>query len=213
MTEEVTGVDLVRAQLEIAQGKRLADIGLDQKSIPAPRGIAVQLRVNMETMVADGSVRPAGGMLTAFEAPIGPGIRVDAFGYAGYATNPRFDSLLAKVIVHTKSGELADVARRAYRALSEFRIVGVAGNIPVLQALLQHPDFQRGAFRYPFRRRPSRRAPQIGEASDEILRTAGGGVAAGKARRRARRQPRSAGGAGSWALRRRAVGRRWRCDC
>ena len=146
VTEEVTGIDLVRAQLEIAQGKRLADIGLDQKSIPAPRGIAVQLRVNMETMNGDGSVRPAGGTLTAFEPPIGPGIRVDAFGYSGYATNPRFDSLLAKVIVHAKSGDLADVAGRAYRALSEFRIVGAPTNIPLLQAILQHPAFQRGAF-------------------------------------------------------------------
>ena len=91
VTEEITGIDLVRAQLDIAQGKRLADIGLDQKSIPASRGIAVQLRVNMETMGADGSVRPAGGMLTAFEPPIGPGIRIDAFGYSGYATNPRFE--------------------------------------------------------------------------------------------------------------------------
>ena len=62
----------------------------------------MQLRVNMETMNADGSVRPAGGTLTAFEPPIGPGIRVDAFGYSGYATNPRFDSLLAKVIVHAQ---------------------------------------------------------------------------------------------------------------
>ncbi len=146
MTEEVTGIDLVRAQLEIAQGRRLADIGLDQKSIPAPRGIAVQLRVNMETINADGSVRPAGGTLTAFEPPIGPGIRVDAFGYSGYATNPRFDSLLAKVIVHAKSGDLADVAGRAYRALSEFRIVGAPTNISLLQAILQHPAFQRGTF-------------------------------------------------------------------
>jgi acetyl/propionyl-CoA carboxylase alpha subunit/acetyl-CoA carboxylase carboxyltransferase component len=146
VTEEITGIDLVRAQLEIAQGKRLAEIGLDQKSIPAPRGIAVQLRVNMETMAPDGSMRAAGGMLTAFEPPIGPGIRVDAFGYSGYATNPRFDSLLAKVIVHAKSGDLRDVAGRAYRALTEFRIVGAPTNIPVLQAILQHPDFQNGAF-------------------------------------------------------------------
>ena len=144
VTEEITGIDLVRAQLEIARGKRLANIGLDQKSILPPRGIAVQLRVNMETMKEDGSVRPSGGTLTAFEPPIGPGIRVDTFGYSGYQTNPRFDSLLAKVIVHAKSGDLADVASRAYRALSEFRLVGVRTNISLLQAILQHAEFQHG---------------------------------------------------------------------
>jgi len=162
VTEEVAGIDLVRAQLEIARGKRLADIGLDQKSIPAPRGIAVQLRVNLETMNADGSVRPAGGTLSAFEPPIGPGIRVDAFGYSGYATNPRFDSLLAKVIVHAKSGELADVAGRAYRALSEFRIVGAPTNISLLQGILQHQAFQRGAFDTRF----------VEEHLDELLKSA-----------------------------------------
>src|SRR5262249_38968290 len=71
---------------------------------------------------------------------------VDAFGYSGYATNPRFDSLLAKVIVHARSGDLTDVAGRAYRALSEFRIVGAPTNIPLLQAILQHPDVRRDAF-------------------------------------------------------------------
>ena len=129
VTEEVTGIDLVRSQLEIARGKRLADIGLDQPSISRPRGIAIQLRVNMETMKEDGSVRPGGGTLTAFEPPAGPGIRVDTFGYAGYQTNPRFDSLLAKVILHARSGDLAEVASRGCRALSEFRLAGVPTNM------------------------------------------------------------------------------------
>ena len=142
VTEEITGIDLVRAQLEIAQGERLKDIGLDQASIPKPRGMAIQLRVNMETMAADGTAKPAGGTLTAFEPPAGPGIRVDAFGYSGYRTNPRFDSLLAKVIVHAPSGKLADVAARGYRALSEFRITGVPNNIGFLQTILRHPEFQ-----------------------------------------------------------------------
>ena len=91
VTEEVTGIDLVRSQLEIARGQRLADIGLDQSSISSPRGIAIQLRVNMETLKEDGSVRPGGGTLSVFEPPTGPGIRVDTFGYAGYQTNPRFE--------------------------------------------------------------------------------------------------------------------------
>ncbi len=140
VTEEVTGIDLVRAQLDIAGGATLADLGLTQESVPKPRGMAVQVRVNMETMTADGTARPAGGTLTAFEPPSGRGTRVEAFGYAGYRTSPRFDSLLAKVIVHAPSGKFADVAAKAYRALSEFKIVGVPTNIGFLQTLLGHAD-------------------------------------------------------------------------
>ncbi|OKO87619.1 carbamoyl-phosphate synthase large subunit [Bradyrhizobium sp. NAS80.1] len=146
VTEQVTGIDLVTAQLAIAGGKKLADFGLEQGAISPPRGIAMQLRINMETMKEDGSVRPAGGTLTAFDPPIGPGIRVDAFGYSGYQTNPRFDSLLAKVVVHAVQGDLGDVANRAYRALSEFRIVGLPTNTSFLQAILQNAEFRSGAF-------------------------------------------------------------------
>ena len=95
----------------------------------------------METLAADGSVRPAGGTLTAFEPPTGRGIRTDSFAYGGYSTSPNFDSLLAKLIVHTPGGDYAAACAASYRALSEFRVEGVATNIPFLQALLQHPDF------------------------------------------------------------------------
>ena len=105
VTEEVTGIDLVRAQIEVAAGRGLAELGLAEA--PALVGQAVQLRVNTETMDATGAVRPTGGVLSVFEPPSGPGVRVDASGYAGYATNPNFDSLLAKVIVHERSGGLA----------------------------------------------------------------------------------------------------------
>jgi acetyl/propionyl-CoA carboxylase alpha subunit len=142
VTEEVTGIDLVRVQLEIADGATLKQIGLMQSAVPAPRGMAMQVRVNMETMAADGSARPAGGVLATFEPPGGPGVRVDSFGYAGYRTSPRFDSLLAKVIVHAPSGKLPDAINRACRALSEFRIAGVSTNIGFLQTLLRHPDVQ-----------------------------------------------------------------------
>ena len=73
VTEEVTGVDLVRAQLRIAAGERLGEIGLAQSDVPAARGYAIQTRVNMERMQPDGEVRPSGGMLTRFEPPSGPG--------------------------------------------------------------------------------------------------------------------------------------------
>ena len=69
VTEEVTGVDLVRAQLQIAGGATLAELGLLQRDIPPPRGFAIQTRITMESMAADGSIRPAGGTLTAFELP------------------------------------------------------------------------------------------------------------------------------------------------
>ena len=125
VTEEVTGIDLVQTQLRIAQGRSLGELGLAQRDVPEPRGFAVQVRVNTETMTADGAVRPAGGTLAAFEAPSGPGVRVDTAAYAGYATNPAFDSLLAKLVVSTPSSDVADAFARAYRALCEFRIEGV----------------------------------------------------------------------------------------
>ncbi len=144
VTEEVTGLDLVRLQIEVARGASLADLNLTQAEVPKPRGVAIQARVNLETMAADGSARPTGGVLSAFEPPSGPGVRVDGFGYAGYRTSTRFDSLLAKVIVHAQSGGLATAAAKALRALSEFKIVGAATNIGFLQSLLAHPDVVRG---------------------------------------------------------------------
>ncbi|HET6182790.1 MAG TPA: carboxyl transferase domain-containing protein [Acetobacteraceae bacterium] len=145
VTEEITGLDLVRIQLEIAQGARLAEIGLRQADVPAPRGIAIEARVNLESMGPDGGVRPTGGVLSVYEPPSGHGVRVDGYGYGGYRTNPRFDSLLAKVIAHAASGRVEDAAAKARRALSEFRVSGVPTNIPFLQSVLRHPDFLAGA--------------------------------------------------------------------
>lgn len=143
VTEEVTGIDLVAAQLGIAGGGTLAALGLTQAEIPTPRGMALQARVNLETMQPDGSVKAAGGVLSAYDPPSGPGVRVDGYGYAGYRTNPRFDSLLAKVIVHGRGG-FAQLAGKAVRALAEFRLAGAASNIAFLQALLRHPALLGG---------------------------------------------------------------------
>lgn len=139
VTEEVTGVDLVQAQLRIASGVTLSELGIGEPA-PLPRGYAIQVRINMETMAADGSPRPAGGTLTAFEGPAGAGVRLETLGYAGYKTSARFDSLLAKLITHSNSNRFEDAVRKAARALSEFRIEGVATNRAFLQALLDHPD-------------------------------------------------------------------------
>ena len=144
VTEAVTGVDLVQAQLRIAGGATLAELGLTQDQIPTARGYAIQARVNMETLSADGETRPGGGTLTAFEPPTGPGVRTDTYGYTGYTTNPAFDSLLAKVIGHAPTGDFGDAVRRTSRALSEFRIEGVATNLGFLQNVLAHPDFVAG---------------------------------------------------------------------
>ncbi len=143
VTEEILDLDLVKTQLRLAQGATLAGLGLTQDLVPAPRGYAVQVRVNMETMDAEGNVRPSGGTLAAFDIPSGRGIRVDTGGYAGYRTSPNFDSLLAKVIGHSNA-DFADAVAVTYRALCEFNITGVRTNISLLQNLLRHPDFIAG---------------------------------------------------------------------
>jgi acetyl/propionyl-CoA carboxylase alpha subunit/acetyl-CoA carboxylase carboxyltransferase component len=144
VTEEVLGIDLVRAQLELAAGRTLVELGLDQAAVPVPRGVAVQCRVNMETMAADGTARPGGGTLTVFEVPSGSGYRTDSFGYVGYRTSTSFDSLLAKVVVHTPSASLSDALAKADRALAELRVEGVPTNTTFLRAIVDHPDVRAG---------------------------------------------------------------------
>ncbi len=141
VTEEVLGVDLVKSQLAVAAGATLASLGLEQSAIPSPRGYAMQLRINMEVMDANGMTKPTGGTLSVFDLPSGPGVRVDTFGYTGYKTSAAFDSLLAKVIVHSPGTKWTDVVQKAARTLREFRIGGVAANIPFLGAVLAHPEF------------------------------------------------------------------------
>ncbi|MEA2859370.1 MAG: hypothetical protein QOC72_1409 [Methylobacteriaceae bacterium] len=139
VTEEVMGIDLVATQLRIAAGQTLVGLGLAHKN--APRGFAIQLRINMETMNAAGDARPSSGTLTAFDMPSGPGVRVDTFGYTGYRTTTSFDSLLAKLIVHSASPVFGAAIAKTYRAACETRIEGVETNIPFLQALLKHEAF------------------------------------------------------------------------
>jgi acetyl/propionyl-CoA carboxylase alpha subunit/acetyl-CoA carboxylase carboxyltransferase component len=140
VTEAVTGVDLVRLQLELAGGSTLADLDLTETAPPAPRGFAIQVRVNAETVGADGSVRPSIGVLTAFEPPGGPGIRVDTAMRPGARVHPRFDSLLAKIVAHGTSPVFADALARAARAVDECVVTGVGTNLPFLRRLLRHPD-------------------------------------------------------------------------
>ena len=142
VTEAVTGLDLVRLQLAVAAGATLSDLGLS--AAPPSRGAAMQVRVNMERISRDGSVHPTGGTLRVFEAPSGPGVRVDSFGYAGYTTSPSYDSLLAKLIVHTEDTDFPRLATSTRRRLSQFRIEGVETNAAFLQALLSRDDVSNG---------------------------------------------------------------------
>lgn len=146
VTEAVTGLDLVDIQLALANGTSLRELDLRQDRIPVPRGIAIQARVNAESIAADGMPRPSGGRIRRYEVPAGPGVRVDDCGEQGYRPNPRFDSLLAKVIATAPTGGLANAARLTDRALGEFVIEGIDTNLPFLRALLQHPEIAAGAF-------------------------------------------------------------------
>jgi acetyl-CoA carboxylase carboxyltransferase component/biotin carboxyl carrier protein len=150
ITEQVTGVDLVTLQIGVAQGKRLAELGVDPINPPRLKGYAIQLRINAESTDATGMARPAHGRLERFEPPAGPEVRVDTHAYSGYSPAPAFDTLLAKLIVFSGSDDFSGVVRRLRRCLAEFRIAGVATNIHLLQALVAREDFllQRNHTRY-----------------------------------------------------------------
>ena len=137
VTEEVTGIDLVKTQIEIAAGATLDELGLSESVLP--RGFAVQYRINMERMNEAGDAIPTGGTIRNFNMPTGPGIRVDTFGYTGYTTSPNYDSLLAKLIVHSSGRDYASVVKRAKRALDELQIDGVDTNLNVFRNLLEMP--------------------------------------------------------------------------
>ena len=142
VTEEVTGIDLVTTQIRLLQGSTLEELGLKQAGVPKPQGFAIQLRINLESMDADGTVKPSGGVLSQFAPPSGPGVRVDTSGYAGYRTNPSFDPLIAKLIV--KGADFAQARARGMRALAEFAIAGAGSNIAFLHGLLSNADVAQG---------------------------------------------------------------------
>lgn len=135
VTEETTGVDLVRAQFRVAEGEKLADI-----ATPVPHGHAFEFRINAED-VGRGFL-PAPGRVTRFEAPAGPGVRVDSGVQTGSLVAGQFDSMLAKLIVWGPTREVA--VQRARRALKEFQIDGVPTVLPFHQAVMAHADFVNG---------------------------------------------------------------------
>jgi len=140
VTEEVTDVDLVQSQLRLASGETLGDLGLTQDRIGV-RGAALQCRITTEDP-ANG-FRPDTGRLATYRPPGGAGIRLDgATTYTGAEVSPYFDSLLTKLTCRGRDFTIA--VERARRAVAEFRIRGVATNIPFLQAVLSHEDFRAG---------------------------------------------------------------------
>lgn len=143
VTEAVTGLDLVQLQLAVLAGQRLAALGIDAQRTAPQQGFAIQWRINAETLDTQGNAKPAGGRLARFDLPSGPGVRVDTHGYAGLVPSPHYDTLLAKLIVASRSHDFADVQRRSLRALAECRIEGMATNLPLLRAIGARPEFAR----------------------------------------------------------------------
>ncbi|MGH3332027.1 MAG: pyruvate carboxylase, partial [Nocardioidaceae bacterium] len=140
VTEEVTDVDLVQAQLRIAAGETLEDLDLSQDDIRL-RGAALQCRITTEDP-ANG-FRPDTGKITTYRSPGGAGVRLDGgTTYTGAEVSAHFDSMLTKLTCRGRTFEAA--VERAQRAVAEFRIRGVSTNIPFLQAVLDDPDFQAG---------------------------------------------------------------------
>ncbi|WP_198086447.1 carboxyl transferase domain-containing protein [Variovorax sp. E3] len=141
VTEAVTGLDLVQLQIEVAAGQSLSALGVAADRTAPQRGFAVQWRINAETLDTQGNARPSGGTLARFDLPAGPGVRVDTHGYAGLAPSPHYDTLLAKLIVHSPSPRFADALRRSLRALDECHIEGIATNLSLLRAIAARPEF------------------------------------------------------------------------
>ncbi len=135
VTEMVTGLDLVKAQIRIAAGEPL---GLSQEDVRL-NGHSLECRINAEDPER---FLPCPGRVSALHLPGGPGVRVDSHAYAGYTIPPQYDSLLAKLIVHGSDRQEAILRMR--RALGEMAVEGVRTTIPFHQKLLSHPEFVAG---------------------------------------------------------------------
>lgn len=139
VTEEVTGVDLVQAQIKIAAGATLEEVGLRQEDIH-PRGVAIQCRVTTEDPERDFS--PDTGTITLVRHSAGKGVRMDGIGYSGLTITPYFDSMIVKYTV--LGSNFKEAVKRMQRVLQECRIRGVKTNIGFLLNVLSHPEFESG---------------------------------------------------------------------
>ena len=140
ITEEITGIDIVAAQIQIAAGASLQELGLTQDRISI-RGFAVQCRITTEDPAK--GFAPDTGKIEVYRSAGGNGVRLDGGnGFAGAIISPHYDSMLVKCTCHGSTYEIA--RRKMLRALVEFRIRGVKTNIPFLASLLTHPTFIEG---------------------------------------------------------------------
>jgi acetyl-CoA carboxylase biotin carboxylase subunit len=138
VTEAITGVDMVKAQLRIAAGERLDAILPPERTI---RGHAIECRINAEHPV---KFTPSAGKITAFSVPGGNGVRVDSAQYAEGVVPPYYDSLIAKLIVHGIDRE--EAMARMQRALDQFIVRGIETSIDLHKGIFQDPDFRAGKF-------------------------------------------------------------------
>ena len=137
ITEEVTGIDLVRQQILVAMGETLK-----LPSTPPLTGHAIECRINAENPFDN--FRPSPGRIEMYYAAGGQGIRVDSHAYAGYTIPPHYDSMIGKLIAHGK--DRREAMERMDRALSEYMITGIKTTLPFQQAILQDPNFRRGVY-------------------------------------------------------------------
>ena len=140
VTEEVTGLDLVALQIDLAEGRTLAELGL--LDTPASVGVAVQARVCAERVGPDGSTAPTTGTVASVQVPSGPGIRVDHAITAGLVVDASFDPLVAKVVA--RGVDLTQALIRCGRALGELHLDGVETNGEFLRSVLAHPRVVEG---------------------------------------------------------------------
>src|SRR5689334_12301240 len=138
ITEEVTGIDLVRLQIMVAMGEPLK---IAEKDVQF-RGHAIECRINAEDPFDD--FRPSPGRIEMYYAPGGRGIRVDSHAYAGYTIPSYYDSMIGKLIAYGK--DRREAMDKMHRALSEYMITGVKTTISFQQAILQDPNFRRGVY-------------------------------------------------------------------
>jgi len=136
ITELVTGVDIVQAQIRIAQGEEL---GLEQKDVTM-RGWAMECRINAAD--PDDNFMPSPGEIESVTFPQGPGVRLDTFIHDNCLVPPFYDSLIGKLIVFDK--DRAGAVARMKQALDQFEVKGIATTIPFYKKVVDHPDFKSG---------------------------------------------------------------------
>jgi acetyl-CoA carboxylase biotin carboxylase subunit len=151
VTEAITGIDLVKAQLRIASGERLSDILPEKIEM---RGHAIECRINAEHPV---KFTPSAGKITAFNVPGGNGVRVDTAQYSEGVVPPYYDSLIAKLIVHGIDRD--EAIAKMERALSQFVVQGIDTSIPLHQEIFADSDFRAGEFDTKFMERFLARRP------------------------------------------------------